>query len=337
MDSTPTSNALLNPNATTMTDRTLLEKARKARFDDLPKFSGHPSDDVERFLKSVKNMTKANDESNDRTAIEIVRGKLTQSAGAWFDDNESDFNRWSEFETAFRNKYLSTRAIHKKVAELKQRKQSRNEPVTSYLDDVMDLCREIDSTMSDSMIIKYMLSGIIPELQMELSRREASTTTLKEFIKYAKIEQDLFDTFMKPHQLSPDIQQQPYFEGNHFTNPTITAIIKSSNQHHRPKPNERHFNRTSTQESRSQWTSTAQPKENFPRYANRNGNYSKKSTQYQPRTNNRSTNPERFDNCKVCNRRNHRTIDCFHKRANGCFNCGMNHAVRDCTMPPNFQ
>ena len=318
-----------------MTDQTLLGKARKARFDDLPKFSGHPSEDVERFLKSVKNMTKANDEVEDRTAIEIVRGKLTQSAGAWFDDNESDFNRWSEFETAFRNKYLSTRAIHKKVAELKQRKQSRDEPVTSYLDDVMNLCREIDSTMSDSMIIKYMLSGIIPELQMELSRREASTTTLKEFMKYAKIEQDLFDTFMKPHQSSPDIQQQPYFEGNRFTNPTITAMVKSSNQYHRTKPNEHYPNQTSTQESPPQRPPIPQPRNIFPTYANRN--YSKQSTFYQKRPNNRSTNSEQFDNCKVCNRRSHRTIDCFHKRANGCFNCGMNHAVRDCTMPPHFQ
>lgn len=30
-----------------MADQTLLAKARKARFDDLPIFSGHPSEDVE--------------------------------------------------------------------------------------------------------------------------------------------------------------------------------------------------------------------------------------------------------------------------------------------------
>ncbi|CAF4742535.1 unnamed protein product, partial [Rotaria sp. Silwood2] len=64
-----------------MADQTLLAKARKARFDDLLNFSGHPSEDVERFLKGIKNITKANDESDNHEILEIVRGKLTQSAG----------------------------------------------------------------------------------------------------------------------------------------------------------------------------------------------------------------------------------------------------------------
>ncbi len=44
-----------------MPDQKLLAKARKARFDDLPNFFGHRSEDVERFLKSIKNINKAND------------------------------------------------------------------------------------------------------------------------------------------------------------------------------------------------------------------------------------------------------------------------------------
>ncbi len=82
-----------------MTDPTLLAKARKARFDDLPNFSGHPSEDVERFLKSIKHITKATAESDNPTILKIVLGKLTQSAGIWFDNNESNFRKWSEFET----------------------------------------------------------------------------------------------------------------------------------------------------------------------------------------------------------------------------------------------
>ncbi|CAF1079231.1 unnamed protein product [Rotaria sordida] len=76
-----------------MVDLTLLAKARKARFDDLPNFSGHPSEDVERFLKSIKNITKATDESNNHEILEIVRGKLIQSAGTWFDNNEPNFKK----------------------------------------------------------------------------------------------------------------------------------------------------------------------------------------------------------------------------------------------------
>ncbi|CAF4632147.1 unnamed protein product, partial [Rotaria socialis] len=78
------------------------------------------AEDVERFLKSIKNLTKATDESNNHEILEIVRGKLTRSAGKWFDDNESDFNTWIDFETAFRNRYFSTTLTHKKFDALKQ-------------------------------------------------------------------------------------------------------------------------------------------------------------------------------------------------------------------------
>ena len=64
-----------------MADQTLLAKALKARFNGLPNFFGHRSDDVERFLKSIKNITKVSDESDNHEILEIVRGKLTQSVG----------------------------------------------------------------------------------------------------------------------------------------------------------------------------------------------------------------------------------------------------------------
>ncbi|CAF4711903.1 unnamed protein product, partial [Rotaria socialis] len=111
-----------------MTDQTLLAKARKARFDDLPNFSGHPSEDAERFLKSIKNIAKVNEESNNHEVLEIVRGKLIQAAGLWFDNHEHIFKKWSDFETAFRNRYFSTTIIHKKIAKLKQRTQLSDEP-----------------------------------------------------------------------------------------------------------------------------------------------------------------------------------------------------------------
>ena len=81
-----------------MADQTLLAKVRKARFNGLPNFSGHPSEDVEHVLKSIKNITKVSDESDNHEILEIVRGKLTQSAGLWFDNNEHTFKKWSDFE-----------------------------------------------------------------------------------------------------------------------------------------------------------------------------------------------------------------------------------------------
>ena len=122
-------------------DSTILSKARKARFDDLPSFSGHPSEDVERFLKSIKNITKATNDSINHELLEVVRGKLTKSAGIWFDNNESKFTTWLDFETAFRTRYFSTTIIHTKFEKLKCRQQKQDESITVYFDDIVDLCR----------------------------------------------------------------------------------------------------------------------------------------------------------------------------------------------------
>jgi membrane-bound lytic murein transglycosylase len=139
-------------------------------------------------LKRIKNLTKANDEPNNHELLEIVRRKLTQSPGIWFDNNYASFRKWSDFETAFRKQYFSTTIISKKFEQLKQRHQQFDEPITTYFDEIVNLCREIDPQMSNPTIIQYLISGLNPDFRKELSRRESAMNTLDEFLKYAKIE-----------------------------------------------------------------------------------------------------------------------------------------------------
>jgi hypothetical protein len=317
-----------------MADQTLLAKARKARFDDLPNFSGHPSEDVERFLKRIKNITKATDESDNPEILEIVRGKLIKSAGIWFDNNEYSFKKWSDFETAFRNRYLSSTATHQKFDTLKQRRQLPDESITSYLDDVINLCREIDPNMSEKIMIQHLMSGINPDFKKELSRRESSIHTLNEFLKYAKIEQDLHDTFRKS---SVDPQQ---YHDDQIAIPSLTAAVNQSKQHYdKMNYNNSNLHSTRLQSSVFQRNSIPTPKNQTSMVPDRNQirNYPRQSISQQKPINNRPTSQRQYNNCKVCGRKNHRTIDCYHKRTTGCFNCGQNHNVRNCTLPPNFQ
>ena len=322
-----------------MADPTLLAKARKARFDDLPNFSGHPSEDVERFLKSIKNITKATNESANHEVLEIVRGKLIQSAGVWFDNNESKFTKWSDFEVAFRNRYFSTTLIQKKFDALKRRKQQRDEPITAYYDDILNLCREIDPAMSEQMIIQHLMSGVNSELKKELSRREAQMNTLDEFLKYAKVEQDLFDTFEKSC-IQPTDPQQPYPDMNYPPRSSLTAMVDRSEQHpwHKTWKDRRSYPTTT-------WSSATQRNS---KYGSENRsteipntpvpNNTQQSNWGKRQDNHRQILANKFSKCKICNRTNHRTIDCFHKCTSGCFKCGQpDHNIRDCTMLQNFQ
>lgn len=319
-------------------EHTLLAKARKARFDDLPSFSGHPSEDVERFLKSIKNITKATDESSNHELLEIVRGKLSQSAGLWFDNHESSFHRWSDFENAFRDRYFSTTIVYTKFDKLKQRKQSNDETIVSYFDDVINLCREIDANMSERIIIQYLISGLHPRLKREVSRHESSMKKPADFLARAKLEQDLHDTFDKSCD-DPPTSTAPYFMYGNSGIPSITAAIQSPIQMYNGSPHVARSpnystNQSSASRQNSSFWSEPRPSATFNRSNPRTSQYRTfRNTQAKEST----TAAPSFDNCKVCNRKNHRTIDCFHKRTTGCFNCGEQHSVRDCTKPPHFQ
>ncbi|CAF4146648.1 unnamed protein product, partial [Rotaria sordida] len=281
-----------------MADQTLLAKARKARFDDLPNFSGHPSEDVEQFLKSIKNITKATDESDNHEILEIVRGKLIQSAGTWFDNNEPNFKKWPDFEAAFRNRYFSTTPTHKKFDTLKQRKQLPDEPIMSYFDDIINLCQEIDPNMSEKIIIQHLMSGINPNFRKELSRRESSINTLNEFLKYAKIEQDLHDKFVR---LSFDSQQR-HFNYNHPSIPSLTATVNQPKQYYnKMKHNNYVSHSTQSQSSVSQRNS-------IPTLGHRTfmapdrkqiRNYPPQSISKKKPINSRPTSQHQFNNCKI--------------------------------------
>src|SRR2546430_34082 len=99
--------------------------------------------------------------------------------------------------------------------KLQQREQLIDESVTSCADDIINLCREIDPNMSDPIIIQYLMSGLNPEFKKELSRRELSMNTIMEFLKYAKIEQDLYDTFEKTYNSSFTAMIKPK-QSNHY-------------------------------------------------------------------------------------------------------------------------
>ena len=319
-------------------DPTLLAKARKARFDDLPNFSGHPSEDVERFLKSIKNITRPSDASNNSEILEIVRGKLVKSAGLWFDNNEALFERWSDFETAFRNRYCSTTMTYTKFDRLKQRNQMDNEPIAAYYDDVVNLCREIDPHMSEHMIIQYLISGLDQRFKKAVSRHGPHMETLNDFLTYAKIEQDLHETFDKDNHLQPETEK-PLSPNNEEPIPSITAAIKPVNPI-RKQLNENNDHSNYARYKSSEFHRNSTTRTGYQPSTTYRNQFHRQPTQITTSNYERDnwiTAKRSFSQCRICGRNNHRTIDCLNKRPSGCFNCGQSHVVRECPFPPNFQ
>ncbi|CAF4693733.1 unnamed protein product, partial [Rotaria sp. Silwood2] len=189
--------------------------------------------------------------------------------------------------------------------KLKQRTQLSDEPVTSYVDDVINLCREIDSNMSDSIIIQHLMSGINPDFKKEISRHESCMNVLNEFLKYAKIEQDLYDTFEKSNQLSIE-HKQHNININYQQVPSFTAMIDQPKQYNNYKKRNDYSYHLSSQSSVFQQNSIHQAEyrstfiSRTPIQIN-----SQQKTFNKKHINIQFTSQQQFNNCKICGRTNH--------------------------------
>ncbi|CAF4347456.1 unnamed protein product [Didymodactylos carnosus] len=140
--------------------------------------------------------------------------------------------------------------------------------------------------------------------------------------KVAKKEEDLNETYDKLANLNLHHQQQPWFALNSETSSFTTQQQRPVVYQH---PNH------SARKSSSFITSY---KDNYT-YPNKDFSLNQArfpSENQQPRS-----SLLQFYRCKVCGKTNHRTVECKHRYSSGCFNCGENHAVRDCREPPHFQ
>jgi hypothetical protein len=191
-------------------------------------------------------------------------------------------------------------------AQLKSRRQQTGESLLSYYDDIIDLCTQVDSSMPLHVIVDYLLDGVRDDLKIHLERRLqilSDTIAPATFLTIARVEDELhtLNSLAMPSFSFP----QPYF--NHVTAAT-----------HTPMAADVHLNDVYYSSNGQDATTTGT---------------TSLSHSFHHRT---DTSNQRFRPCLLCNKSNHRTIDCHRKRSNECFNCGHPaHMIRNC--PHVFQ
>jgi hypothetical protein len=85
--------------------------------------------------------------------------------------------------------------------------------------------------MPDTTIIQHLMKGINPEFRKELTRRQTTIATLSEFLKSAKLEQDLHDTFTQVQDTTIQSEVHPMYHLSSQVNqtapppPTMTTLL----------------------------------------------------------------------------------------------------------------
>lgn len=125
-----------------------------------PIFSGTDDNDVEDWLSTFERVSALN-KWTDVDKLTRVSFYLAGVASLWFKNHEGDVRTWPLFKTSI-TAVFDRPAVRKLRAEqrLRTRAQETGETFTSYIEDVVDLCRRVNAAMTETDKIKHIMKGI---------------------------------------------------------------------------------------------------------------------------------------------------------------------------------
>ncbi|CAF3989661.1 unnamed protein product, partial [Rotaria sordida] len=300
-------------------------------LSNLEKFNGIGEQKAVQFINNIERIGKMID-ANNNILYCMCTAKLDGEAKRWYENNMA-LTQCENLKSAFLERFTTADASSRIFEQLKERKQKPDEIVTSYYDAIIKLGHEYDTNMSEKMMISWLENGIKDSLKIQIKRQmkslPESARTTQTFLKIAKDEQELQKENI--HEPEPTSAYMPYFtntvsttlrqEENIHTNavgqpysPQTTAPHESKIIHQqRTKFNETHRSQPRTRQSPSQQhLSTSRP-QSSTFHRNTQQIKSKNVTA----TGSLNIKTRQTNTCSICQRNNHRTIDCYYKKAFG--------------------
>ncbi|CAF1541480.1 unnamed protein product, partial [Adineta ricciae] len=245
----------------------------------------------------------------------MAMGKLTGSALRWYQENLTLFDSWKEAEDALHNRFRTSASIGQLIQEFFQLRQEEEQSVTSFYDMVMRKYRQLGKSITENQIITVLQAGVKRSLKEHLFRNEVNMSRPDEWLIWARDEERVQRRIQQRITPPRAETRKPYFE------PTLsTAAIQQQSSANPPSGN--HTRRSYRRyENRTHTGGNTRAYEHDSRNQNNN--------QYQRQQTNSKQATRKPRPCLVCNRTNHSTMECFHKKKDGCFRCGQSRGSDD--------
>ena len=165
---------------------------RKAILEDLiknPKVFKGSKDDVNKWIDDIEHLLDVA-HIPDPSRLDIISYSLRGDALQWYKNNKTTFTSWAIFVHELKRAFTSS--FHEELAfkKLEIYTQGENQLIRNFFNEVLKLCKEADSTMSESTKLKNLLNKAKPTIQFEVRKKKPTTTA--EFLEYAKDVEELF-------------------------------------------------------------------------------------------------------------------------------------------------
>lgn len=297
-------------------------------LSNLEKFHGGEDQKILQFINNIERIGRMID-ANDDILYCMCTAKLNGEAKHWYENNTS-LTQWEHLKLALIERFAMSDSSSRIFEQLKERKQKPDETITSYYDAIIRLCQEYDPSMSQKMMVSWLENGIKDSLKIQIKRQmkmlPETTRTTQAFLKIAKDEQELQEIVI------PRTEETTSFTP-YFANTVSTALRQTNNIHSSTLTKPQYPSQTTTSQSYrnpyQQQTNFSMPQK--PLVQTRRTSLHQTQSGSNPAADSSNINIHYPQPCSICRRNNHRTIDCYHKQAYGCYKCGQSdHRLRDC-------
>ena len=240
-----TSTTLSHASSTFELDQTLndLRKAIVSDFIKSPKVFKGGKDDVTKWIEDVEHLFNIA-HLPEAIRLDLISYSLRGEALDWFKNNRSSFLSWSVFVTELKRAFTSS--FHEELAfkKLESYSQGESQSIRSFVNEVLKLCKEADSTMSEATKLKNLLNKAKPSIQYEVRKKKPKSTS--EFLEYAKEAEELMQlsnmTFSSDLTVPSDPSLQPQMNPISQSTTSYPAPMYSGSQYNPSYTNSRNFN-----------------------------------------------------------------------------------------------
>lgn len=127
-------------------------------------FGGKAGEDVDEWLTNYRRVSRSNG-WNSTAQLSNVVFSLTDTALVWYENHEDTLTSWELFVEELRA-YFGDSSAKKKRAEqtLSQRAQVPGETCTTYIEEVLKLCKIVNSQMSEDDKVGHLLKGVAEDV-----------------------------------------------------------------------------------------------------------------------------------------------------------------------------
>ncbi|XP_075742282.1 uncharacterized protein LOC119169209 [Rhipicephalus microplus] len=182
---------------------------------DARPFASRPDEDVEAWLIHYKRVSAAN-RWDAASQLLYVLFFLTDTASMWYENREETLTTWDRFVSEIKERFGDPTMIKKRAEQtLMQRTQVPGKTCTTYIEEVIKLCRTIDSGMSEEDKVGHILKGIAEDVYSFLIAKD-TLTSVTDVIRHCRTFEQL-----KTRRITPKFGRLPNVT-------TITSI--DSNQ-----------------------------------------------------------------------------------------------------------